>query len=250
MGRICNLLASLPLLFAACIAPPDPVRGTPLSALEEEGWKIFSREPCFSACHVTSVTPSAPASATVFVPDLSRTSRRTRDWYLAYFVDPRAVLPHSPMPSFGYLPKDEIAALVAFLQRLNRDVPAPQIKLVSAAEIPLTPKNGAAYKAGGRLYETYCGGCHGESGNGGGRVGHLLSPEPRDFTDTVWMSKQTENYLFSVIGDGKPATAMPAFKDILTPEERALVFRYVEYFADPVARERMELGFVAPREDS
>lgn len=43
---------------------------------------------------------------------------------------------------------------------------------------------------------------------------------------------------------GKPDTAMPAFDETLTPRERALLVRYIQYFADPVAKERMELGFV------
>lgn len=47
-------------------------------------------------------------------------------------------------------------------------------------------------------------------------------------------------------GVGKPNTAMPAFADWLSPRQRALALRYVEYFADPVARARMELGKVAP----
>ncbi len=58
------------------------------------------------------------------------------------------------------------------------------------------------------------------------------------------MSKQAESYLFSVTTNGKPDTAMPPFKEILSLKERALVIRYVQFFADPVTRERMELGFV------
>ena len=45
------------------------------------------------------------------------------------------------------------------------------------------------------MYGTYCAGCHREAGNGDGSVGHLFSPEPRDFTDAVRMSKQTDTYL-------------------------------------------------------
>ena len=77
-------------------------------------------------------------------------------------------------------------------------------------------------------------------------MGSLLSPEPRDFTDTLWMSKQSEVYLFSVVSNGKPKTAMPAFRDLLSDRERALVLRYVEYFADPVGKERMELAVTTP----
>ena len=61
-------------------------------------------------------------------------------------------------------------------------------------------------------------------------------------SDALWLSKQTESYLYSVVTDGKPNTAMPPFRDILSSEESALVLNYVQYFADPVAKERMELG--------
>jgi mono/diheme cytochrome c family protein len=163
---------------------------------------------------------------------------------MAYLINPQAVLPWSPMPSYGSLSSDEIKALSAFLQRLNKDVSAPPSEPISPKEIPDTPRDLAGYNAGRSVFRTYCAGCHHESGSGAGRVGHLLTPEPRDFTDVIWMSKQTEGYLFSVTTNGKPDTAMPAFKDTLSPRERALVLRYIRYFANPVARERMELGFV------
>ena len=215
-----------------------------LSSLEEKGWKIFEQQSCFSSCHLYTIASANPDGSAGFIPDLRKTARRSRDWYLAYFINPRAVLPWSPMPSYGYLSKDEIEALIAFLQRLNRDAVIPSPEPVSAEDIPETSRDLGGYHAGRTIYLTYCVGCHGESGNGGGQVGHLLSPEPRDFTDAIWMSKQTETYLYSVATNGKPDTAMPAFKETLRPGERALVIRYVEYFADPVARERMELGFV------
>ncbi|MBI4523598.1 MAG: c-type cytochrome [Deltaproteobacteria bacterium] len=177
-----------------------------------------------------------------FVPDLRKRPNRTPDWYLAYLINPRAVLPFSPMTSYGYLSRDEIEALAAFLSRLKKDSPAPEP--ISTKDIPETPPGIEGYQAGRSIFFMYCVGCHGESGSGGGPVGHLLSPEPRDFTDAIWMNKQTEAYLFSVTTDGKPDTAMPPFKDILTAKERALVIRYVQFFADPVARERMELRFV------
>lgn len=229
-------------LLTGCIATPESFRDEPLSSLEEKGLKIFQREPCYSACHVTTLAVPAANNPTGFVPDLRSTPRRTRDWYLAYFVDPRAVLPFSFMPSFAHLTGDDADALIAFLQRLNREVKTVKPEPVASKDIPSVAKNLAVYRAGKIVYSTYCLGCHGVSGNGGGTVGHLLSPEPRDFTDGAWMTKQSGNYLFSVITVGKPNTAMPGFKDILTPLQRAEVLRYIEYFADPVSRERVEVG--------
>lgn len=237
------LLAGLGLV-GGCLQLPEPARMADLTPLEEEGWKIFGQQSCFSSCHLHTIATAIPDPSAGFIPDLRKTAPRTRDWYLAYFVNPRAILPWSPMTSYGYLSKDETEALIAFLQRLNRDVVIPSPEPVSPRDIPETPRDLAGYHAGRTIYRTYCEGCHGESGNGGGRVGHLLSPEPRDFTDAIWMSKQTEDYLFSIVTNGKANTAMPAFKDILKPQERALALRYLGYFADPVAKERMELGFI------
>lgn len=232
-------------LAQGCIQLPEPARMADLTPIEEKGWRIFRQESCFSSCHLQTVASANKDKWTGFVPDLRDRPKRTRDWYLAYLISPRAVLPWSPMTSYGYLSRDEIEAVIAFLLRLKKSSAAPSQEPVSPKDIPETPRDLAGYQAGQAIYLTYCVGCHGESGNGGGPVGHLLSPEPRDFTDVIWMSKQTEAYLFSVTTNGKPDTAMPLFKEILSPKERASVIRYVEFFADPVARERMELGFFA-----
>jgi mono/diheme cytochrome c family protein len=230
--------------LTGCITAPKPSGKGTMSPLEEKGWEVFQREPCFSTCHAQTVLLPVTEDWAGFVPDLRKTPRRTADWYMAYFVKPRAVLPNSFMPSLTYLPDDEIRALIAFLQRLNRGVEVVKPVPVPSEEIPVVGRSLAAYKAGQAIFNTYCAGCHGIAGNGGGSVGQILSPEPRDFTDAAWVTKQTENYLFSVITNGKPNTAMPGFKTILTPLERASVLRYVTYFADPVLRERVEVGLV------
>lgn len=68
----------------------------------------------------------------------------------------------------------------------------PPSRSAAPEEIPKVPKDPKTYHAGALVYGTYCAGCHREAGNGDGSVGHLLSPEPRDFTDAVRMSKQTD----------------------------------------------------------
>ena len=231
-------------LVGACVPPPEPSHEVTSTALEEKGWQVFQRQRCFSSCHFLTIVSDHPKSSDSFTPDLRRTPRRSQDWYMAYLINPQAVLPWSPMPSYGSLSSDELKALSAFLQRLNKDVSTTS-EPITPKEIPETPRDLAGYNAGRSVFRTYCAGCHHESGSGAGPVGHLLSPEPRDFTNVIWMSKQTEGYLFSATTNGKPNTAMPAFKDILSPRERALVLRYIRYFSDPVTRERMELGFVA-----
>lgn len=233
--------------ITAYFAPSEQPKLTPL---EQRGYLIFQREECGYSCHSLETTYDRPYSARDsadgFPPDLRKTPRRSDDWYRAYLIDPQAVIPRSPMPSFAYLSRDESNALIAYLKRLNHGVPVGELKFVAADRIPRIAKGLRQYEAGEAIYRENCIGCHGQWGNGAGRVGQMLSPEPRDFTDTLWMSKQSEDYLFSVITDGKPNTAMPPFKDLLNPRQRVLVMRYIEYFADPVARERMRLAETVP----
>lgn len=238
-------------VVAALVASTGEPRVPPevkLTALEEQGYQVFLQQRCFYSCHgigtMLAARNGTGADLKIYPPDLRKTPRRSADWYRAYLVDPQSVLPRSAMPSFDYLTNGDLQALVEFLRRLNSGLDASTLKRVSAEDVPKSPRDLTAYQAGRAIYRGNCLGCHGEWGNGGGPVGHLLLPEPRDFTDSVWMSKQTEDYLFSVITNGKPNTAMPVFNDTLGPQERALVLRYIEYFADPVSRERMELGFI------
>lgn len=241
--RAHSIVIAVLILLASCVPPPRaPADAT---AAEEKGFAIFMREGCFSSCHVATIASDRRENLSGAVPDLRKTQRRARDWYLAYFVNPRALLPFSTMPPYGYFSEEEFQSLVAFLRHLNRDAPTPPAKLTLEESLPNVLRDLAAYKAGQAHYRTYCVGCHGESGDGAGPVGHLLSPEPRDFTDALWMSKQSESYLYSIISNGKPNTAMPAFKEILNPTERAALVRYLGYFTDPVAKERLELGFMA-----
>jgi mono/diheme cytochrome c family protein len=146
------------------------------------------------------------------------------------------------MPSFAYLPQDDVMALVAFLQSQR---PSPQ--MTGAPEtMPVIGDSLENYRAGRALYQADCVGCHGEEGNGTGVVGHLLQPEPRDFADVAWMSKQSDERLFAVIADGVPQTAMPGYRDVLSLNERALIVRYLRYFVDPVAKQFMEQGLPRP----
>ena len=254
--RPTNLFSSRLLFVAALLAAAfatgcgsDPSQKG-LSPTERLGYTVFEREQCLYHCHMFGVMSHRPYSArdavTGLPPDLRKTPRRTADWYRAYLIDPRAVMPQSPMQPFDRLSSAEIEGLVAFLGRLNHESVTPVPQPVSAESIPETRNGLTEYNAGGRIYAANCKGCHGEWGNGSGPVGSLLSPEPRDFTDTLWMSKQTDVYLFSVITNGKPNTAMPTFKDLLSDREKALVLRYIEYFADPVGKERMELAVTIP----
>lgn len=56
-------------------------------------------------------------------PDLSHAASRpygaVKEWQIAHLKDPRSVSPGSLMPSFAYLPEDELEALAAYLLTLK-----------------------------------------------------------------------------------------------------------------------------------
>ena len=217
---------------------PLPEPSDPLAA---EGAGIFRRERCVF-CHTLTGTTNSPG-LTQTGPDLREPGRqRSDDWHVAHLLQPDAVVAASTMPSFGYLPEQELRALVAYLQTLSPSGPAASTpEGMTAVEFTLQ-----IYRQGRDLYGAHCAGCHGEGGRGNGVVGHVLQPEPRDLTDVAWLTKRSDAQLFEVLTDGVPETAMPGYRDSLTPVERALIVHYVRAFGDPLARQFLEQGFFYP----
>ncbi len=224
------------------------------ASLEQRGAEIFQREHCFF-CHSVRDAPAAPPRVTFSLgyveriawqwlrngPDLNRMAgERTDDWLLAHLIEPGAIVAGCPMPSYAYLPPEELQALIAYIQQANP--PADATMLGDPGTPTNVPATRESYLAGRALYRTYCEGCHGREGNGAGAVGHLLQPEPRNLSDVAWMSKRDDAYLFQIVAQGKAKTAMPGYAAILTNREQALVLYYLRFFADPSARQAMEEG--------
>jgi high-affinity iron transporter len=80
------------------------------------------------------------------------------------------------------------------------------------------------------VYANRCAFCHGTSGKGDGPAGVALKPPPKDLSDPeYWKSADPEN-LKAIITNGKPGTAMIAFKDTLTPEQIAALVEHLKTF--------------------
>jgi len=107
--------------------------------------------------------------------------------------------PGRRMPAWGDassgLRPAEIAAVIAHLRRLT-DTPAPP----PDARPPRWAKGDLT--EGGRLFSTYCAGCHGADGEG------LEGPALRN---KVMLSTATDAYLFETIRRGRIGTSMPSF---------------------------------------
>jgi mono/diheme cytochrome c family protein len=84
-------------------------------------------------------------------------------------------------------------------------------------------------KEGGRLYSAQCALCHGSRGYGDGPGGKNLYPLPANISLAVRMPIATDSYLFWTISDGGKVlqTAMPAFKEVLSPFQIWKVILYL-----------------------
>ncbi len=108
--------------------------------------------------------------------------------------------------------------------RKGGGVPAPYTNVKN----PLTETE-ASIKAGAALYGEHCQSCHGAKGTGDGEAGAGLEPKPANiaFIMDKWIA--TDPFLFWTISEGgKPLdTAMPAFKDTLSEEQRWQIIHYL-----------------------
>jgi len=81
---------------------------------------------------------------------------------------------------------------------------------------------------GQQLYMLYCWSCHGKTGGGDGAAGHSLDQKPANFHDTR-IKKEPDGALFWKMSTGKGT--MPAFKDVLSEEERWSLVSYIRKLA-------------------
>lgn len=98
--------------------------------------------------------------------------------------------------------------------------------LETAAQIlknPL-PESNEVLKQGKHLYLGFCAPCHGEKGDGKGKVGEIYKGVPNYSTGRY--KTLTEGHIFHVITNGKGR--MWAHKTQVNPEERWMIVRYVQ----------------------
>ncbi len=111
--------------------------------------------------------------------------------------------------------------------------PAPVDAMTSASpyrlhDIPPQLVNPTALeKQGERIFQDNCAFCHGADGTGKNWIGSFLESHPRNLRDPKFMSGMTRSRLAATIREGLPNTSMPAWKNVLNPEEIAALIAYI-----------------------
>ena len=80
------------------------------------------------------------------------------------------------------------------------------------------------------IYANRCAFCHGVSGKGDGPAGVALKPAPRNLADPEYWKSANDEALKAVIANGKPGTAMVAFKDTLSADQIAALVEHLKGF--------------------
>lgn len=85
--------------------------------------------------------------------------------------------------------------------------------------------------AGAALYTQNCAVCHGEEGRGDGPAAVGLDPAPANLHEEH-VQENSDGTLFYIITHGRPETAMPAWEEQLSEEERWHVVNFLRTFGE------------------
>ena len=124
------------------------------------------------------------------------------------------------------LSETDISAIARFIQFLRYDTPtASKILQQSIAVLPMRRD------AGRVLFNTHCSLCHGETGDGRGRMGKILRQKKMAFPTDLSKSRLSNDELFEMITKGGNAMArssfMPSWSEQLTIRQRQVIIEHI-----------------------
>ena len=94
-----------------------------------------------------------------------------------------------------------------------------------------------ALEAGEETFNTLCATCHGPEGKGDGPGAAELNPKPADLSDGEMLGSLSDGYLFWRVSKGGAIepfnSAMPAWEEGLTEEQRWQVIAYLRTLSEP-----------------
>jgi high-affinity iron transporter len=111
---------------------------------------------------------------------------------------------------------------------MPRKASALGLVVAALALVPTAPARGADVKQGSVIFAARCAFCHGTAGKGDGPAGVALKPRPTNFTSAQYWETTSIEHIEDVIANGKPGTAMVAFKGTLGREQIEDVAAYLQ----------------------
>jgi mono/diheme cytochrome c family protein len=81
--------------------------------------------------------------------------------------------------------------------------------------------------AGRAHYLVNCTACHGTAGDGAGPRAYFINPKPRNFVEAAASGRYNRAVLYGAVSDGRVGTEMPAWRQVLSPQQVADVAEYV-----------------------
>ncbi len=108
-----------------------------------------------------------------------------------------------------------LAEVRAYVDQLRAGVSS--VTGVTEEVFPPQPPSASSGRA---LFAQNCVPCHGEHANGQGPDAAKLQPPPANFTDPAFMRVETPFDFFHIISVGKGASAMPAWGEVFSLQER------------------------------
>jgi copper transport protein len=127
----------------------------------------------------------------------------------------------------GAAARSAVAALVLFVfgaGLVYAGVTQARVQSGIVAENPFPP-TAESVARGQQLYTANCAVCHGTSGHGDGPAARTLNPPPLDLT--IHVPLHPDAVLYGWISNGVPSTAMPAWKDQISPDDRWHLLNYL-----------------------
>ncbi|MGH7785917.1 MAG: c-type cytochrome, partial [Candidatus Binatia bacterium] len=95
-----------------------------------------------------------------------------------------------------------------------------QVSSASGVTEQVFPGAAPSASRGRELFAENCVACHGERADGRGAEAARLSPPPANFGDAAFMGRETPFDFFHIVTVGKGTSAMPAWGDVLSLQER------------------------------
>lgn len=180
-------------------AKPEAADLKPVALTAADGQKSVDSRAC-AACHKIGDKDGGIA------PDLSFEGLiKDEKWILDHFRNPRASISDSIMPGFRFNDA-EFQAMSAYLASLKT---AP--KLADGAE----------------TYKALCERCHGDKGDGHGKIAIYLDPYPRDLTKASFINSKPVERLRESVKHGVAGTSMPSWGKVLDEAQVDAVLQHV-----------------------